>query len=108
MAEIDVALAERVRERLTAYIHPNAPSTAEQRRAFEAAVLCQAEWEAENGDGLQAVQRGVQRLSVGSYSETYFSRDGADGGFGGICPDARAMLFNAGLLRRGLPCARRI
>ena len=96
-----------IRERLLAYIHPNRAETAAQAEALSAAVGYQAAWEAENGDSLEAARRGVQRFSAGDYSETYFDRGGGAGG-PALCPDARAALYNAGLLRRGLPCAKRL
>lgn len=105
MEEVSEALKARVRERLLAYIHPNVAVTGAQRDALDAAVAYQAAFEAENGDYVDAARRGVQRLSVGDYSESYFS---VPTGGAGICAEARAALFNAGLLRRGLPCARRI
>ena len=98
-------MTDGVRERVLALIHPNRAESEAQRRALERAVDCQAEWEEENGEGIAAARRGVQRVSAGNYSETYFEPRG--GGFE-LCPDARAILFNAGLLRRELPCAKRI
>lgn len=98
---------ERVRQRLLARIHPNVIDTQARESAFEAAVDCQLAWEADNGDAMEAARRGVQRFSAGDYSETYFESRAA-GDYGEICPDARAILFNAGLLERELPCARRI
>ena len=105
MSEANIAgeaLAAEVRERLLARIAPNAPENDDQRQAFERAVAAQAAFEAEQGGALAAVRRGVRSFSVGGYSESY----GAEGG-DVLCPLARALLFNAGLLRRGMPAARR-
>jgi len=107
MAEASDEAMERARQRLLALIHPNVAVTEAQRQAFESAAALQAAWEAENGEFLDAARRGVQRFSAGDYSETYFAH-GAGGDCGEICPDARAALFNAGLLRRSWPCARRM
>lgn len=100
---LGVALLSEVRERLLARIAPVRPEGEAQLTAFEQAVEAQAAFEAGQGDALDAVRRGVRSFSVGSYSESY----GAQGG-DVLCPHARALLSNAGLLRRGMPAARRI
>ena len=99
----DDARMEDVRARLRAWIAPNAPEDEAQRAAFGRAAEAQAEYEAANGEVLAARQRGVRSFRIGSYSETY-----ATGSGGVLCPSARAILENAGLLRHGMPVARRL
>ena len=100
---VSAALLAEVRARLTARIAPNAPEDDAQTAAFERAVAAQAAFEAGQGGALEAVRRGVRSFSVGSYSESYGAGDGDV-----LCPLARALLFNAGLLRRSMPSARRL
>ena len=100
--DVRAALVEEVRARLLALIAPNRPDDAPE--AFEAAVLAQAGYEADHGDALDAARRGVRSFSVGGYSESYGDGAARDG----LSPHARALLFNAGLLRRSLPVARRL
>ena len=102
MSEARNAKLDGIRERLLARIAPNAPGNEEQWRALEAAVAAQADFEGDQGDALSAAQRGVRGFSIGAYSESY----GAGGG-DVLCPLARALLSNAGLLRRSMPAARR-
>ena len=95
-------LLAEVRERLRARIAPNAPEDEAQAEAFDRAVEAQAAFEAREGEALAAARRGVRSFTIGSYSE---SRGAGDGDV--LCPLARALLANAGLLRRGMPAARR-
>ena len=97
-----------VRARILALIHPNRAETAAQIEALDRAAACQAAWEAANGGGLAAARRGVQHVTAGNYSETYFQPAGGAEGPSDLCPEARALLFNAGLLKRTLPCATRL
>ena len=99
---VSAALLEEVRERLRARIAPNVPGDEAQALAFERAASAQAAFEAGQGAALEAARRGVRSFSVGGYSE---SRGEGDGDV--LCPLARALLFNAGLLRRSVPTARR-
>lgn len=92
-----------VEERLRACIHPNEIATDEQRAAFERAVDAQLASEA---DG-EALPSGVAALRIGDYSVTMAGRAGPDGS-GGLCSAAWAILFNAGLLRREWPVAKRL
>ena len=110
MANVIVSdeLLEQVAERLKAYIHPNTIQTAEQEEAFDTAVEYQAEYEASHAEALEAAQRGVQSFSVGNYSETYFTRHTGEYTASTLCPASYAVLFNAGLLRRDMPVARRL
>ena len=90
---------EQVEARLRAYIHPNAVETGAQQEAFDEAVDAQLEYEA-GGENLPG---NVKSFSVGSYSVTL------GGGAGeSLGPAARAVLFNAGLLKRSWPTARRM
>ena len=106
MANVTDELRARARARLLAYIRPNAPSGDEQAAAFERAVDCQARFEAENADAFGAMSRGVSGFTVGGYSERYF--DNRAGGEIPVCPEARDLLRNAGLIRRSWPTARRV
>ena len=99
-----MALLDEVRERLLARIAPNVPGDDAQCAALDAAATAQAEYEQTHGDALDAARRGVVSYSVGSYSERLGEGSGRDG----LCPYARALLENAGLLRRSMPVARRI
>lgn len=95
-----------IAERLRAYIHPNAADTAEREEAFERAVDAQLAYESANG--VEEVPGNVRSFSVGNYSVTLDgSAAGADGQ-ASLCPAAWAILFNAGLLRRALPVAKRL
>ena len=97
---------EYISERLRAYIQPNAAETAEQEEAFENAVDAQLQYEADQGN--EEIPGNVRSFSVGNYSVTL---DGAAGGADAqarICPAAWAILFNAGLLKRVLPVAKRL
>ena len=89
---------ELIEERLRAYIHPNAVETVEQEDAFDSAVDAQLAYE-QGGAGLGP---GVASFSIGDFSATM------DAAGSEICSAARAILFNAGLLRRTLPTAKRL
>ena len=104
MAGYDEALLEEIRQRLTMLIAPNAPATPAQRAAMDGAVEAQAAYETAHADAVDARRRGVTGFSVGGYSERY----GDGGGGEALCPYARALLFNAGLLKRSVPVARRL
>lgn len=106
--ELSTALVESVTERLKAYIHPNVAQSEEQETAFQKAVQYQAEYEASHADALDIAQRGVQSFSSGNYSETYFTRQSGEYAASTLCPASYAVLFNAGLLRRDMPVARRL
>lgn len=98
-------LEDAVRERLTAYIHPNKARSKAQIAAFEKAVEAQAEYE-KTGE-VEVFPSNVQSVSIGKYSVTM--KDGqSEYTRASICPAAWAILFNAGLLRRTLPVARRL
>lgn len=91
----DQALAAR----MSAYIAPRAPASEEERAAFDAAVAMQAEYEAD-----PQVQRRMQAKGISEFTVNGFSASlkGAGELFpGGLSPDARAVLFGAGLLYRG-------
>lgn len=101
-------IAEHVRERLTAYIHPRKPETDEQRAAFELAVQAQTAYEERNEE--LEMPNGVSSASNNGISVTFRSDRPATAEYGlaTICPAAYAYLFNAGLIRRTLPTARRL
>ena len=96
---------ERVAERLRAYIHPNVAETDAQEAAFDAAV--DAQLTHEQAWNVGEIPEGVKSFSVGNYSVT-LDESADTGARGGICPAARAILFNAGLLRRAMPVAKRL
>lgn len=99
---------EYVRERLTAYISPNSPKTPEQEDAFEMAVEAQMEYERSNA--AYAAPDGVAAFSNDGMSVSFDTSRGFSGSNPSrtICPDAYAYLFNAGLIGRSLPVARRL
>ena len=102
-----IDIYDSVQARLTAYIAPNTPRTSAQKEAFELAVEAQVEYEkAEQSSGLPA---GIDAFKLGDFSaemktasaSAVYSRDT-------LSPYAWALLYNAGLLRRGaIPVARR-
>ena len=96
---------EYIEERLKAYIHPNAAVTSAQKAAFEEAV--DAQFAYEDAPGAAEVPGPVRSYSVGNYSVT-LDESADTGAQGGIGPAARAILFNAGLLRRAMPVAKRL
>lgn len=97
-----------VRERLTAYIYPNSPKTPSQMEAFENAVEAQMKHEREYAS--YAAPDGVAAYSNDGMSVTFDTSRGFNGAnpARGLCPDAYAYLFNAGLIGRALPMARRL
>lgn len=97
-----------IRERLTAYIYPRAPTDSDQEDAFEEAVEAQMAYEQEH-EALN-LPAGVSSVTNDGVSVT-FSADRATGAqysAATICPAAYAFLFNAGLIRHSLPTARRL
>ena len=71
----------------------------EERAAFDAAVAMQAEYEADPQVQRRMQARGISEFAVNGFSA---SLKGAHELFpGGLSPDARAVLFGAGLLYRG-------
>ena len=97
---------EQIAERLRAYIHPNRATTEEQEEAFDKAVDAQLAYEADQD--VASLPGSVQSLSIGSYSVTMAEPAGGAYTQATICPAAWAILFNAGLLARKLPVARRL
>ena len=98
-------LKEAIRERLTAYISPNKARSSIQKAAFESAVEAQLEYEQANPE--ESLPPNVQSVTIGKYSVT--ARAGqSEYTRSSICPAAWAFLFNAGLLKRSLPVARRL
>lgn len=99
--------SDYVRERLTAYIYPRAPSDEAQEEAFDNAVNAQVEYESASEDG-DALPPGVASFSIGNYSVTAINGQSASYTQQTICPAAWAYLYNAGLIRYALPTARRL
>ena len=97
-----------VRERLKAYIYPNSPKTRDQVEAFENAVEVQLKYEREYAS--YAAPDGVAAYSNDGMSVTFDTARGFNGAnpARGLCPDAYAYLYNAGLIGRALPIARRL
>lgn len=97
-----------VRERLTAYIYPRAPSTAEQEEAFEEAIEAQMEYESAN-EAMGAAS-GVASIANDGVSVSFDTSRSSGGSYSlqTISPAAYAFLFNAGLIRHSLPVARRL
>ena len=98
---------DHVRERLTAYIYPRAPSTSAQEEAFDMAVEAQLAYETENVNE-ETIPGNVSNFSIGNYSISFAEAKAAQYTQRTISPAAWAYLFNAGLLRYELPTARRI
>lgn len=101
-------LEDAVRERLTAYIHPNKARSKAQIAAFENAVEAQVEYEAENP--MSSMLEGAVSVSNDGVSVSYASRGGKSAMYtqATISPAAYAFLFNAGLLKSAIPRARRL
>ena len=93
-----------VTERLKAYIFPNVPITSQQLQAFSEAAELQAAYETAQGETLPA---NVKSFKLGEYALT-LSGGGAAYNAASLCPETLALLFNAGLLKHGLPVAKRI
>ena len=100
--------SDYVRERLTAYIYPRAPSDEAQEEAFENAVNAQVEYESENET--IAAPPGVAAISNDGVSVSFESSRVTGGAYSihTIAPEAYAYLYNAGLIRHTLPVARRL
>lgn len=95
-----------IEAKLLAYMHPNVPEGSDQRAAFDRAVDEQLAFEARGARG--ELPDGVDELTIGSYTIRRGEWSGADATPSGICRAALAILFNAGLLRRALPQARKL
>ena len=97
-----------VTERLKAYIYPNSPKTPDQGEAFENAVEVQLKYEREYAS--YAAPDWVAAYSNDGMSVTFDTARGFNGAnpARGLCPDAYAYLYNAGLIGRALPIARRL
>ena len=103
-----IDLEDSVRARLTAYIAPNTACTAAQKQAFEDAVEAQEDYE--NEIMAAGIPEGVASFSIGDFSAEMKSGSASYGYTKEtLSPYAWALLFNAGLLRRGsLPIVRRL
>lgn len=100
-----IDIYDSVEARLTAYIAPNVPSTNAQKQAFELAVEAQAEYEKE----MSAIPAGMESFKLGDFSAEVKSPAAyAEYTQDTLHPYAWALLYNAGLLRKGaIPTARR-
>lgn len=100
-------LEQSVRERLTAFIYPVVPRSKNQTYAFEEAVQVQYEYESRNESF--SIPDGVASFSIGDFSAKMMN-DSHSAAYtqATISPHAWAILKNAGLLRSGIPTARRI
>ena len=100
-----------VREKLLAYIHPTRPSGAAQEAAFARAVEIQAAHEEKQAAITAEMPDGAASVSFGDFSVS-FQAGGARAAMytdATLDPGAWAVLYNAGLIRRGaIPRARRI
>lgn len=97
-----------VRERLNAYIYPRAPSTPDQKEAFEYAVDAQIEYETEHPQ--EVIPEGITSMSNDGVSVSYTEsgRRSALYTQASISPAAYAYLLNAGLIGGAIPRARRL
>ena len=96
-----------MRERLAAYIFPVVPRGKKQSDAFEEVVQEQYEYESRNESF--SIPDGVASFSIGDFSAKMMN-DSHSAAYtqATISPHAWAILKNAGLLRSGIPTARRI
>ena len=102
-----IDLEESVRARLTAYIAPNTARTTAEKQAFEEAVDAQVTYEKEIMAA--GIPEGVASFTLGDFSAE-MKAGAASYGYTQetLSTYAWALLYNAGLLRRGaLPIARR-
>ena len=99
---------DHVRERLTAYIYPRAPSTPAQEEAFDTAVEAQIEYETEHPQ--EAAPEGVASMSNDGMSINYADSGSRNALYtqASISPVAYAYLLNAGLIGGAIPRARRL
>jgi hypothetical protein len=97
-----------VRERLTAYISPRAPTTQAEQDAFENAVVAQTDYETANS--AIGAASGVASISNDGVSVSFDTSRSSGGSYSmqTISPAAYAYLYNAGLIRYSLPTARRL
>lgn len=102
-----IDIYDSVQARLTAYIAPNTPRTKAQKEAFDNAVDAQASYE--KSMQAQGAGEGIESFTLGDFSaklknpaaQAQYTQDA-------LHPYAWALLFNAGLLRKGaIPTARR-
>ena len=85
--------------RMTAYIAPRTPKSDAERAAFDAAVAMQAEYEQSTPVKKRMEAQGIEQFTVNGFSAKI--KDTSALFPGGISPDARGVLFSAGLLYRG-------
>ena len=97
---------DSVEERLRAYMWPNRAQTEEEEEALERAIDAQLAYE--SGGDLANLPAGTAAFSIGNYSVTLREAAGAALTQNNICPAAWAILYNAGLLRRRWPVAKRL
>lgn len=97
-----------VRERLTAYIYPRAPSTYAQETAFDNAVEAQMEYEEAHPQ--EAVPEGIASMSNDGMTVSYAESGSRSALYtqASISPAAYAFLLNAGLIGGAIPRARRL
>lgn len=97
-----------VRERLTAYIYPRAPSTDAQEMAFDNAVEAQMEYEEAHPQ--EVIPEGVASMSNDGMSVSYMEAGSRNALYtqASISPAAYAYLLNAGLIGGAIPRARRL
>lgn len=100
-----IDIYDSVEARLTAYIAPNVPRTNAQKQALELAVKVQADYE----KGLSVLPAGMESFKLGDFSAEVKSPAAyAEYTQDTLHPYAWALLYNAGLLRKGaIPTARR-
>ena len=90
-----------VAQRIKAFIAPRNPCTPAERAAFDMACELQNEYEQRNNTDY--VPAGVSSFTVNGFSATFSGNARLREIFPmGLSPDARAELFNAGLLYRGV------
>ena len=97
-----------VRERLSAYIYPRAPSTPAPEEAFDEAVDAQMQYEIANPQ--EVIPEGIASMSNDGMSINYADSGSRNALYtqASISPVAYAYLLNAGLIGGAIPRARRL
>ena len=98
-----MANAEYIEERLKAYILPRTAETPAEIAAMELAIQAQVDYETAFGE----IPAGAQSISNDGVSITFADAASGANTDSNISPAAKAILQNAGLIRRAWPTARK-
>jgi len=96
-----------IEERLRAYIRPRVPETTAQENALTRAIDAQAAYE--DAVGMDGIPPGAQSIANDGVSITFAGATSTGDGYTAetLSPTAKAILINAGLIRRSWPTARK-